>query len=187
MLHFISTFKWIKSLTLKSIFNLYLGLHPTSAGGMTTTRSGPMLSSSSSIYIPVNALQNLRASMPTLATSVGVSQSMPCVSRSTSSLGKSPGQSFLSSVISKPFAGLAGSLSGSSSGIGHSVHGQASSRMIISRKLWRPRSKSQGRSSVSQWTPMVSYALHYVNFNVMKIMIFTINRKSYLVNINCTF
>ena len=126
---------------------------------MTATRSGPMLSSSSSIYIPVNALQNLRASMPTLATSVGVSQSMPCVSRSTSSLGKSPGQSFLSSVISKPFAGLAGSLSGSSSGIGHSVHGPtgASSRMIISRKLWRPRSKSQGRSSVSQWTPMVSY------------------------------
>ena len=134
---------------------------------MATTGSGPMLSSSSSIYIPVNALQNLRASMPTLATSVGVSQSMPCVSRSTSSLGwtsalgKSPGQSFLSSVISKPFAGLAGSLSGSSSGIGHSVHGGqlnqgAASRMIISRKLWRPRSKSQGRSSVSQWTPTVS-------------------------------
>ena len=116
-----------------------------------------MLSSSSSIYIPVNALQNLRASMPTLATSIGVSQSMPCVSRSTSSLGKSPGQSFLSSVISKPFAGLAGSLSGSSSGIGHSVHASgASSRMIISRKLWRPRSKSQGRSAVSQWTPMVN-------------------------------
>ena len=149
-------------MTLKSTFNHCLGLHPTSAGGMTTTRSGPMLSSSSSIYIPVNALQNLRASMPTLATSVGVSQSMPCVSRSTSSLGKSPGQSFLSSVISKPFAGLAGSLSGSSSGIGHSVHGHAgtSSRMIISRKLWRPRSKSQGRSSISQWTPIVSLYLH---------------------------
>ena len=126
-----------------------------------------MLSSSSSIYIPVNALQNLRASMPTLATSVGVSQSMPCVSRSTSSLGKSPGQSFLSSVISKPFAGLAGSLSGSSSGIGHSVHGAqlsgTSSRMIISRKLWRPRSKSQGRSSVSQWTPMVNLCLFYAH------------------------
>ena len=139
-----------------------LRLHPSSAGGMTATRSGPMLSSSSSIYIPVNALQNLRASMPTLATSVGVSQSMPCVSRSTSSLGKSPGQSFLSSVISKPFAGLTGSLSGSSSGIGHSVRGHAgtSNRMIISRKLWRPRSKSQGRSSISQWTPIVSLCLH---------------------------
>ena len=150
---------------LKSLYDVWFyfsGLHPTSAGGMAITRSGPMLSSSSSIYIPVNALQNLRASMPTLATSVGVSQSMPCVSRSTSSLGKSPGQSFLSSVISKPFAGLAGSLSGSSSGIGHSVHGPtgASSRMIISRKLWRPRSKSQGRSSVSQWTPMVSFILY---------------------------
>ena len=136
-----------------------LGPHPSSAGGMTATRSGPMLSSSSSIYIPVNALQNLRASMPTLATSVGVSQSMPCVSRSTSSLGKSPAQSFLSSVISKPFAGLAGSLSGSSSGIGHSMHGVqptgSSSRMIISRKMWRPRSKSKGRPTVSQWTPQV--------------------------------
>ena len=150
----------------------YIGLHPTTSGGMATTGSGPMLSSSSSIYIPVNALQNLRASMPTLATSVGVSQSMPCVSRSTSSLGwtsalgKSPGQSFLSSVISKPFAGLAGSLSGSSSGIGHSVHGGqpnqgAASRMIISRKLWRPRSKSQGRSSVSQWTPTVSIPSYF--------------------------
>ena len=131
------------------------------------TRSGPMLSSSSSIYIPVNALQNLRASMPTLAASACVSQSMPSVSRSTSSLGKTPGQSFLSSVIfSKPFSGLAGSLSGSSSGIGHSLHGgqptSSSSRMIISRKLWRPRSKSQGRPTVSQWTPQVTCFPIYV-------------------------
>lgn len=95
--------------------------------------------------------------MPTLATSLCMASSMPSVSRSTSSLGKSPGQSFLSSVISsKPFFGLAGSFSGSSSGIGQSFHGGFSgstTSKIISRKLWRPRSKSHGQKS--QWAPQV--------------------------------
>ena len=108
--------------------------------------------SSASIYIPVNALQNLRASMPTLATSASVT-SLPSVSRSTASLslGKSPGQSFLSSVISsKPFAGL--------NLAPPSVVGPGTSpSKIITRKLWPGRSKSLGRSA---WQPHVSILMH---------------------------
>ena len=99
----------------------------------------------STIYIPVDALQNLRASMPALVTCAAAS-STNSVSRSTNSLGKSPGQSFLSSVISmKPFAGSSGGTPGASSG-----------PRLMPKKLWRTRSKSQGRSSVNQplWVPL---------------------------------
>ena len=108
---------------LEAFCFLSQGLHPsTSIGcGSGSAIGGPVSSrpGSASIYIPVNALQNLRASMPALATSASVT-SLPSVSRSTASLsiaaGKSPGQSFLSSVISsKPFAGLTSGLAPPSS------------------------------------------------------------------------
>ena len=113
------------------------------------------------IYIPVDALQNLRASMPALATCAAAS-STNSVSRSTNSLGKSPGQSFLSSVISlRPFAGGGGtsapaSTSGGGLG-GGSVGNTSAGPRIMPKKLWRSRSKSQGRSSVtssSNWVPL---------------------------------
>ena len=112
----------------------------TGPGGNNATGVGQ-----STIYIPVDALQNLRASMPALVTCAAAS-STNSVSRSTNSLGKSPGQSFLSSVISmKPFAGSSGGTPGASSG-----------PRLMPKKLWRTRSKSQGRSSVNQplWVPL---------------------------------
>ena len=119
------------------------------AGGQSAVTSQP------SIYIPVDALQNLRASMPALVTCAAAS-STSSVSRSTNSLGKSPGQSFFSSVISmRPFAGGSGSQSGSSLGppsIGGSGTGGHAGR-IMSKKLWRTRSKSRGRSSVIMAPP----------------------------------
>lgn len=128
---------------------------------------------SASIYIPVNALQNLRASMPALATSASVT-SLPSVSRSTASLsiaaGKSPGQSFLSSVISsKPFAGLTSGLAPPSS---FPVPGTSPNK-IITKKLWpggataggnNSRSKSLGRSA---WQPHIGYRwTHFTNRQV---------------------
>ncbi len=94
------------------------------------------------LFIPVSALQNLRASMPSLTSAASTTSN---VSRSTSSLGKS--QSFLSSVISKPFSGL-GTLGASAGG---------STGRMLTKKLWRSRSKSQSRPSVagSLWTPQV--------------------------------
>ena len=104
-----------------------------------------------SIYIPVDALQNLRASMPTLVTCAAAS-STSSVSRSTNSLGKSPGQSFLSSVISlRPFAtqSSAGSSSlGPPGSSGGSLGGGAHGARMKAKNLWRTRSKSRGRSSV---------------------------------------
>ena len=95
------------------------------------------------IYIPVSALQNLRASLP-VAPSNSTASSAP---KSSTSLGKP--QSFLSSVISaKSFIGL-GNLNSTSGG---------NTGRILSKKLWRPRSKSQSRPSVSGgslWTPQV--------------------------------
>ena len=159
---------------LESWYRAQKGLHHST--GITAAKSGGQMSSTS-IYIPVNALQNLRASMPTLATSASVT-SVPSVSRSTSSLGKSPGQSFLSSVISaKPFVGLAGSLGGSSSAIG----GVATSSKIISRKLWPQRSKSLGRCA---WQPQVRLVYSTSQFSrclrILKFSAFTwkINQKA---------
>ena len=111
---------------LEAFCFLSQGLHPSTSIGCGSSGSGSAIGGpvssrpgSASIYIPVNALQNLRASMPALATSASVT-SLPSVSRSTASLsiaaGKSPGQSFLSSVISsKPFAGLTSGLAPPSS------------------------------------------------------------------------
>ncbi len=155
---------------LESWYRAQKGLVATassSAGGTSASGSASVSNlmpaiSQPSIYIPVDALQNLRASMPTLVTSAAVT-STNSVSRSTNSLGKSPGQSFLSSVISlRPFAAAASSSTGSGS-------------KIIPKKLWRPRSKSQRRSSVSPtsaWAPKVIAAslrralkslVHYCN------------------------
>lgn len=131
------------------------------AGGQSAVTSQP------SIYIPVDALQNLRASMPALVTCAAAS-STSSVSRSTNSLGKSPGQSFFSSVISmRPFAGGSGSQSGSSLGppsIGGSGPGGHAGR-IMSKKLWRTRSKSRGRSSVIMappWNHQVGGSCRYI-------------------------
>ena len=123
-------------------------------GGGTTTHHSTIVASQPSIYIPVDALQNLRASMPTLVTCAAAS-STSSVSRSTNSLGKSPGQSFLSSVISlRPFAtqsstgssslGVPQSGGGGSSSMGGGAHGAR----MKAKNLWRTRSKSRGRSSV---------------------------------------
>ena len=97
--------------------------------------------------------------MPALATCAAAS-STNSVSRSTNSLGKSPGQSFLSSVISlRPFAGGSGGSSaptGGGFGVGSTGSGPGGPR-IMPKKLWRSRSKSQGRSSVtsqSNWVPL---------------------------------
>ena len=119
---------------LEAFCFLSQGLHPSTSIGCGSSGSGSAIGGpvssrpgSASIYIPVNALQNLRASMPALATSASVT-SLPSVSRSTASLsiaaGKSPGQSFLSSVISsKPFAGLTSGLAPPSSfpGLANSI------------------------------------------------------------------
>ena len=130
---------------------------PTSSTKSATTCSGgpggthSIVASQPSIYIPVDALQNLRASMPTLVTCAAAS-STSSVSRSTNSLGKSPGQSFLSSVISlRPFAtqSSAGSSSlGPPGGPGGSMGGGAHGARMKAKNLWRTRSKSRGRSSV---------------------------------------
>ena len=57
------------------------------------------------------------------------------LSRSTNSLGKSPGQSFLSSVISlRPFAGT-----------------NASATKIMPKRLWRTRSKSRSYLGTPPW------------------------------------
>ena len=113
----------------------------SSKGG---TGAGGSAVGQSTIYIPVDALQNLRASMPALVTCAAAS-STNSVSRSTNSLGKSPGQSFLSSVISlKPFGGAPSA-------------GGGGGPRIMPKKLWRTRSKSQGRSSVTSqplWVPL---------------------------------
>ena len=125
-------------------------------GGGTTTHHSTIVASQPSIYIPVDALQNLRASMPTLVTCAAAS-STSSVSRSTNSLGKSPGQSFLSSVISlRPFAtqsstgssSLGVPQSGGGGGGSSSMGGGAHGARMKAKNLWRTRSKSRGRSSV---------------------------------------
>jgi hypothetical protein len=139
---------------LETWYRAQKGLISPVTSATSSSRNGPVGSASSqpSIYIPVDALQNLRASMPTLVTCAATT-STSSVSRSTNSLmGKSPGQSFLSSVISlRPFAGAASSSSTTN------ASGSAGAR-IMSKRLWRTRSKSQGRSSVtsvSAWVPQV--------------------------------
>ena len=131
---------------LDSWYRAQKGLVSPSATS-STSRTGA--STASTIYIPVDALQNLRASMPALVT-CAASSSTNSVSRSTNSLGKSPGQSFLSSVISlRPFG------QGSSGG-----PTPAPGPRIMPKKLWRSRSKSQGRSSVTSqpiWVPQVRF------------------------------
>ena len=94
--------------------------------------------------------------MPTLVTCAAAS-STSSVSRSTNSLGKSPGQSFLSSVISlRPFAtqsstgssSLGVPQSGGGGGGSSSMGGGAHGARMKAKNLWRTRSKSRGRSSV---------------------------------------
>ena len=107
-----------------------------SAGGPASPETQAQQQAQQTIYIPVDALQNLRASMPALATCAAAS-STNTLSRSTNSLGKSPGQSFLSSVISlRPFAGT-----------------NASATKIMPKRLWRTRSKSRSYLGASPWAP----------------------------------
>ncbi|XP_059080446.1 uncharacterized protein LOC131878482 isoform X2 [Tigriopus californicus] len=138
------------------------------------------------IFIPVSALQNLRSSMPSLASSsiggtaggggnsgahgvggglglAGTPSSTPSVSRSNSNLSKS--SSFLASVISsKPFAGL-GNMGLSGAGLGGVSTSASGSAKILSKKLWKPRSKSQSRPSITKspsWTPQSNCRWHHV-------------------------
>lgn len=134
------------------------------------------------IFIPVSALQNLRSSMPSLASSsiggaggsggnsvsgglglAGTPSSTPSVSRSNSNLSKS--SSFLASVISsKPFAGL-GNMGLSGAGLGGVGTSASGSAKILSKKLWKPRSKSQSRPSITKspsWTPQSNCRWHHV-------------------------
>lgn len=140
---------------LESWYRAQKGLAPATSGaqGLSSGSRQSVVGTQASIYIPVDALQNLRASMPTLATSAAAT-SVSSVSRSTTSLGKSPGQSFLSSVISlRPFAG-------------GGVTGAGSTGRIMSKKLWRSRSKSQGRSSVtamSAWSPQAGVRWNHIS------------------------
>ena len=109
-------------------------LRSGSAGANAGGPSSPTQQQQQTIYIPVDALQNLRASMPALATCAAAS-STNTLSRSTNSLGKSPGQSFLSSVISlRPFAGT-----------------NASATKIMPKRLWRTRSKSRSYLGAPPW------------------------------------
>ena len=111
-------------------------LRGSSAGASVQGSSASGPAQNQTIYIPVDALQNLRASMPTLATCAATS-STNTLSRSTNSLGKSPGQSFLSSVISlRPFAGT-----------------NASATKIMPKRLWRTRSKSRSYLGSPPWVP----------------------------------
>ncbi len=145
---------------LDSWYRAQKGLMSSSSTSMSsrggTAGPGSNTTSGTSIYIPVDALQNLRASMPALVTCAAAS-STNSVSRSTNSLGKSPGQSFLSSVISmRPFASASAS-NVSAPGLAGGANAPSGGRMMP-KKLWRSRSKSQGRSSVSSqpiWTSMV--------------------------------
>ena len=138
---------------------------PSSSVKSATSGGHSVVTSQPSIYIPVDALQNLRASMPALVTCAAAS-STSSVSRSTNSLGKSPGQSFLSSVISlRPFATQS---SGSSTLGPPPVSGGSHGARIMSKKLWRTRSKSRGRSSVIMAPPwnhqVYTYSHPHVSF-----------------------
>jgi hypothetical protein len=90
--------------------------------------------------------------MPTLATSAAVTSTCG-VSRSTISLGKSStsalASNFISTVISaRPWASIGSAASGSTG-------------KIISKKLWRPRSKGRG-STAPAWTPQVGTYLFFI-------------------------
>lgn len=145
---------------LDSWYRAQKGLVSPSATSSSRGTGASGSASQNTIYIPVDALQNLRASMPALVTCAAAS-STNSVSRSTNSLGKSPGQSFLSSVISlRPFAGAASGTSAPN----------VNPPRIMPKKLWRTRSKSQGRSSVTSqpiWLPQVKTHI-LMNFSAAK-------------------
>jgi hypothetical protein len=106
------------------------------------------------IFIPVSAMQNLRNAAATsvmTASSSSSSSTVTAAATANAAAAKQPqsaSKSFLSSVISsKPFH--LGSSAGSSGG-------KPDGPRILSKKLWRPRTKSKSRASAyASWTPQV--------------------------------